>query len=85
MTCDTQEKEIEAVAKWLADRVKEGTAPHEIGLFVRSVLKYRKQEPPQKDQNYRIGFLMTPSKQPADKCLSARCTWPRDWNFAPFV
>ena len=29
MTCDTQEKEIEAVAKWLADRIKEGTAPHE--------------------------------------------------------
>lgn len=35
MVCYIQEKEIEYVAKWLADRIKEGTAAHEIGLFVR--------------------------------------------------
>ena len=35
MVCDIQEKEIEYVAKWLADRIKEGTAAREIGLFVR--------------------------------------------------
>lgn len=36
MACETQEKEVEVVAEWLAERVKEGTAAHEIGLFVRS-------------------------------------------------
>ena len=33
---DSQAKEIEAVGAWLADRVKEGVMPHEIGVFVRS-------------------------------------------------
>jgi superfamily I DNA/RNA helicase len=34
--CGTQDKEIDAVAKWLSERVKEGIQPHEIGVFVRS-------------------------------------------------
>jgi len=34
--CGKQDKEIDAVAKWLSDRVKEGIQPHEIGVFVRS-------------------------------------------------
>ena len=33
---DTQQAEIETVGKWLADRINEGTKPHEIGVFVRS-------------------------------------------------
>jgi superfamily I DNA/RNA helicase/mRNA-degrading endonuclease RelE of RelBE toxin-antitoxin system len=33
---DTSEAEIEAVGRWLADRLAEGLRPHEIGLFVRS-------------------------------------------------
>ncbi|HEY6874207.1 MAG TPA: 3'-5' exonuclease [Geobacteraceae bacterium] len=33
---DTPEKEMEAVGKWLADRIREGIKPHEIGVFVRS-------------------------------------------------
>jgi mRNA-degrading endonuclease RelE of RelBE toxin-antitoxin system len=36
MVLDTPEEEIETVSKWLADRMKEGMMPHEIGLFVRS-------------------------------------------------
>jgi mRNA-degrading endonuclease RelE of RelBE toxin-antitoxin system len=37
-TLATQEEEIGAVAGWLASRVKQdGVAPHEIGVFVRSV------------------------------------------------
>ena len=36
VVCSSHEQEIDTVAKWLADRVKVGTAPHEIGLFVRS-------------------------------------------------
>lgn len=36
LVCDSQEKEIDAVAKWLAERIREGTQPHEIGVFVRS-------------------------------------------------
>ena len=35
-TFDSQAKEIEAVGAWLAERVKEGVMPHEIGVFVRS-------------------------------------------------
>ena len=35
-TFDSQAKEIEAVGAWLADRIKEGVLPHEIGVFVRS-------------------------------------------------
>jgi mRNA-degrading endonuclease RelE of RelBE toxin-antitoxin system len=33
---DSQNAEGSAVAAWLGDRVKEGLAPHEIGVFVRS-------------------------------------------------
>ena len=33
---DTREDEIEAVGKWLTDRINEGVMPHEIGIFVRS-------------------------------------------------
>ena len=33
---DSKEKEMEAVAQWLADRISEGRLPHEIGVFVRS-------------------------------------------------
>jgi superfamily I DNA/RNA helicase len=36
VTLDSQEKEIETVAQWLADRTSEGLKPHEIGVFVRS-------------------------------------------------
>jgi mRNA-degrading endonuclease RelE of RelBE toxin-antitoxin system len=34
--CKTQEAESEAVAQWLIARTREGVAPHEIGVFVRS-------------------------------------------------
>jgi len=33
---DTQEEEIEAVSKWISDRIRNGLEPHEIGVFVRS-------------------------------------------------
>ena len=36
MAYDKQEKEIDAVAKWLSKRLSEGMMPHEIGVFVRS-------------------------------------------------
>jgi mRNA-degrading endonuclease RelE of RelBE toxin-antitoxin system len=36
MTFEDQKKEIGAVSVWLKDRITEGLAPHEIGLFVRS-------------------------------------------------
>jgi len=36
LICDSQEKEIDAVAKWLSDRISEGARPYEIGVFVRS-------------------------------------------------
>ena len=32
----SEREEIQAVAKWLASRTKEGIVPHEIGVFVRS-------------------------------------------------
>jgi superfamily I DNA/RNA helicase len=35
-TFDSQESETKAVGAWLVDRSKEGVAPHEIGVFVRS-------------------------------------------------
>ncbi len=35
-TFKNQEEEIRAVGAWLADRTKDGVAPHEIGVFVRS-------------------------------------------------
>jgi mRNA-degrading endonuclease RelE of RelBE toxin-antitoxin system len=33
---DSEEAEIEAVARWLRDRKEEGIAPHEMAIFVRS-------------------------------------------------
>jgi superfamily I DNA/RNA helicase len=33
---DTPEKEIESVARWLAERIQEKIEPHETGIFVRS-------------------------------------------------
>jgi plasmid maintenance system killer protein len=35
-TFDTATEESEAVGHWLADRLKEGCQPHEVGLFVRT-------------------------------------------------
>ena len=35
-TFDTRDEENHAVADWLTERVKDGVAPHEIGIFVRS-------------------------------------------------
>ena len=35
-TFNSQEEEVDAVGAWLADRGKEGVAPHEIAIFVRS-------------------------------------------------
>jgi mRNA-degrading endonuclease RelE of RelBE toxin-antitoxin system len=35
-TFETDTEECEAVGHWLADRLKEGCLPHEIGVFVRS-------------------------------------------------
>ncbi len=35
-TFDTAAEESEAVGHWLADRLKEGCQPHEVGLFVRT-------------------------------------------------
>jgi superfamily I DNA/RNA helicase len=31
-----QNEETEAVSRWISERVKEGVAPHEFGIFVRS-------------------------------------------------
>ena len=36
IVCDAQDEENDEVAKWLSDRINEGTQPHEIGVFVRS-------------------------------------------------
>ena len=36
MVYDSQDQEKDAVALWLSDRIREGTLPHEIGLFVRT-------------------------------------------------
>jgi len=36
MILETAEAEIQAVGGWLAARIKEGSVPHEIGVFVRS-------------------------------------------------
>lgn len=33
---DSEDEEIEAVAEWLAGVVRQGVAPHEVGVFVRS-------------------------------------------------
>jgi mRNA-degrading endonuclease RelE of RelBE toxin-antitoxin system len=35
-TFNSEEEEAAAVGAWVADRIKEGVTPHEIGLFVRS-------------------------------------------------
>lgn len=37
MVLDTQKDEIEAVGKWLSDRMNKGLLPHEMGVFVRSI------------------------------------------------
>lgn len=34
---DSPEEEVRVVAEWLAARAEDGVAPHEIGVFVRSV------------------------------------------------
>jgi superfamily I DNA/RNA helicase len=35
-TFDSEQSEIDAVAAWVSDRIAEGLAPHELGMFVRS-------------------------------------------------
>jgi hypothetical protein len=36
LALDTPAEEMRAVSQWLSDRIREGIAPHEIGVFVRS-------------------------------------------------
>jgi len=36
------DEEAEAVGRWVADRIAEGVAPHEIGIFVRSAAQLRR-------------------------------------------
>lgn len=36
LACSDVDHECRAVAGWISDRLKEGSTPHEIGLFVRS-------------------------------------------------
>jgi superfamily I DNA/RNA helicase len=36
MALEGREEEVEAVARWLTERLSEGVEPHEIGIFVRS-------------------------------------------------
>lgn len=36
LICDSQKKEIDAVAKWIKERISAGMLLHEIGVFVRS-------------------------------------------------
>ena len=33
---DSQKEEIETVSRWISERAREGVAPHEFGIFVRS-------------------------------------------------
>ena len=42
ITCDTPEHESVAVAAWITERVNEGVAPHEIGVFVRSEAEFER-------------------------------------------
>jgi superfamily I DNA/RNA helicase/mRNA-degrading endonuclease RelE of RelBE toxin-antitoxin system len=37
VVCDTSDKESKTVAQWITERTDEGVAPHEFGIFVRSV------------------------------------------------
>ncbi len=39
---ETQEDEIDAVSRWVLDRINEGVLPHEIGVFVRSASELNK-------------------------------------------
>ncbi len=39
MVLESRDEEVEAVARWLAERISEGVEPHEIGIFVRSELE----------------------------------------------
>ena len=41
-TLSNQNEEIAAAAQWIATRVKEGLAPHEIGVFVRSTAEIKR-------------------------------------------
>ena len=36
MVCDSPKKEIDAVSKWIKEKISNRTLPHEIGVFVRS-------------------------------------------------
>ena len=41
-TFNSREEEVDAVGAWLADRGKEGMAPHEIAIFVRSAAELKR-------------------------------------------
>jgi superfamily I DNA/RNA helicase len=44
LVCGSAEEEGEVVALWLAERLKEGVAPHEVGVFVRSAAELPRAE-----------------------------------------
>ena len=82
-TLDSQKEEGAAVAAWLRERVKEGAAPHEIGIFVRSDAQIARAI--EAAQLAGIGFkVLDKTVQTtagyASVCTTTRsatcCTWP---------
>ena len=53
---ETEDKEIKVVSQWLRDRIEDGLAPHEVGIFVRSTGELNRAEAAAKAANlpYRI-------------------------------
>ncbi len=54
---DTPEDEIGMVSKWLADRMKEGMMPHEVGVFVRSSDELNRGRAAVEDAGFRCKIL----------------------------
>ena len=74
------EKEREAVGQWIAERIKGGCEPHEIGVIVRSDRELKRARAAVKIAAARGSDLDEGPSRSAAASPSARCTSRRGWS-----
>ena len=80
----SQEEEVKAVGGWLAERVKGGVLPQEIGLFVRSAAERDRAVAAAKEAGIPFKILDEQWKRSVATWPSALCTSPKGWSSAPW-
>jgi superfamily I DNA/RNA helicase len=83
-TFKSENEEITAVGRWIAERAKDGLLPHEFGVFVRSGKQLNRAQAAVVAAGVAFKTLDDNVDISSGYFRSAPCTWQRGWNFAPW-